>query len=370
MDCFDAAAEGRFRRRFFPGAGAREWNDAGWQLRNRLRGAAEVLRVLPDLEEEARRALERPETWRMPLALTPYMAGLLAAAGAGHPYRRTLIPDVREARRRPGEHSDPLGELPHQVAPGLVRAYPHKALLLATGECAAYCRYCTRSRLGGGERAMQGAMGVRAGRRSTPDNPRPACSLDLAAAVAYLRAHPEIDDVLISGGDPLVLDDARLAEIIDAVRSVPSVTFVRIGTKVPATLPQRITRSLARMLKERRPLWISTHFSHPLELTARACEGLWRLTDAGIPLMNQCVLLRGVNDDAETLRALFEGLIRNNVRPYYLHDADEAAGTGHFRTPRARGRALLREVARQTTGYAVPRYMADPWPGGMKHPLD
>lgn len=370
MDCFDAAAEGRFRRRFFPGTGAREWNDAGWQLRNRLRGAAEVLRVLPDLEEEARRALERPETWRMPLALTPYMAGLLAAAGAGHPYRRTLIPDVREARRRPGEHADPLGELPHQVAPGLVRAYPHKALLLATGECAAYCRYCTRSRLGGGEIARPDAMGGRAARRSDPTDLRPACSLDLAAAVAYLRAHPEIDDVLISGGDPLVLDDARLAEIIDAVRSVPSVTFVRIGTKVPATLPQRITRSLARMLKARRPLWISTHFSHPLELTARACEGLWRLTDAGIPLMNQCVLLRGVNDDAETLRALFEGLIRNNVRPYYLHDADEAAGTGHFRTPRARGRALLREVARQTTGYAVPRYMADPWPGGMKHPLD
>ncbi len=345
MDCFDAAAEGRFRRRFFPGTGAREWNDAGWQLRNRLRGAAEVLRVLPDLEEEAR-ALERPETWRMPLALTPYMAGLLAAAGAGHPYRRTLIPDVREVRRRPGEHSDPLGELPHQVAPGLVRAYPHKALLLATGECAAYCRYCTRARTCGG-----GAV-------------------DLGAAVAYLRAHPEVDDVLISGGDPLVLDDGRLAEVIDAVRAVPSVTFVRIGTKVPATLPQRITRSLAKMLKARRPLWISTHFSHPLELTARACEGLWRLTDAGIPLMNQCVLLRGVNDDAETLRALFEGLIRNNVRPYYLHDADEAAGTGHFRTPRARGRALLREVARQTTGYAVPRYMADPWPGGMKHPLD
>lgn len=346
MDCFDAAAEGRFRRRYFPGTGAREWNDAGWQLRNRLRGAEEVLRVLPDLEEEARRALERPETWRMPLALTPYMAGLLAAASAGHPYRRTLIPDVREARRRPGEHSDPLGELPHQVAPGLVRAYPHKALLLATGECAAYCRYCTRARTCGGG------------------------TVDLAAAAAYLRAHPEVDDVLISGGDPLVLDDGRLAEVIDAVRAVPSVTFVRIGTKVPATLPQRITRSLAKMLNARRPLWISTHFSHPMELTERACEGLWRLSDAGIPLMNQCVLLRGVNDDAETLRALFEGLIRNNVKPYYLHDADQAAGTGHFRTARARGRALLREVARQTTGYAVPRFMADPWPGGMKHPLD
>ena len=351
MDCFDAAAEGRFRRRFFPGTGAREWNNAGWQLRNRLRGADEVLRVLPDLEAKARRALERPETWRMPLALTPYMAGVLAAAGAGHPYRRTLIPDVREARRRVGEHCDPLGELPHQVAPGLVRAYPHKALLLATGECAAYCRYCTRARM-----AAEGACcGV---------------ATDLGAAVEYLRVHPEVDDVLISGGDPLVLDDARLAEIIDAVRSVPSVTFVRIGTKVPATLPQRITKSLVRMLKARPPLWLSVHFSHPVELTERAREGLWRLSDAGIPLMNQCVLLRGVNDDAETLRALFEGLIRNNVKPYYLHDADQAAGTGHFRTPRARGRALLREVARQTTGYAVPRYMADPWPGGMKHPVD
>ena len=321
-------------------------------MAHRLRTADAVARAIPDLTAAEQRALAQPETWRMPLALTPYVAALLAEVGAGHPYRRTLMPDVREAAVREGEHRDPLGELPHLVAPGLVHAYPHKALLLATGECAAFCRYCTRARTAGEAGPATGHCG------------------HFAEALAYLRAHPEINDVLLSGGDPLVLADEELERLLDALADIPSVTFLRIGTKGPAVLPQRVTPKLVQVLRRHRPLWLSLHFSHPAELTVRAKAALLRLSDAGIPLMNQCVLLHGVNDDLETLRALFEGLLRCNVKPYYLHDADQAAGTSHFRTSVARGRALLRRLGPQTTGYAIPRYMADPYPGGLKHPID
>lgn len=347
MPSFSPAFERSFRARFFPEATAADWADAWWQLAHRIRTPERLLEVLPDLLPAQRRALARSTTWRMPLLLTPYAAALLASLPTEHPYRRTLLPDVREARVAKGDTCDPLGELPHLVAPGLVHAYPKKALLLATADCASSCRYCTRART--------------------------ACeppATDFGPAFAYLRAHPEIDDVLISGGDPLTLPDAALERLLDGLASIPSVTFLRIGTKVPAMLPQRVTPGLVRLLKRYRPLWLSLHFSHPAELTARAGAALRRLSDAGLPLMNQCVLLRGVNDDAEVLQELFSRLIRLNVKPYYLHHADQAAGTGHFRTPMARGRALLRQIAPRLTGYALPRYMVDPYPGGRKHPID
>ena len=336
--------ERAFRRRAFPAATAADWADWRWQLRHRARTAAAVARAL-DLSPGERRALARPAAWRMPLAITPYLLGLLAAEPPDGPLRRTLLPDLREARTAPGELRDPLGEEAHQVAPGLIRSYPHKALLLATADCASFCRYCTRARTAG-----------RAG-------------ADWTAALAWLRRTPDVRDVLVSGGDPLTLGDAQLERLLRELRAIPHVELIRIGTKIPAALPQRTTPALAKLLKKYRPLWLSLHFSHPAELTPRAAAACGRLLDAGIPLMNQTVLLRGVNDDLETLLALNEGLLRLGVKPYYLHQGDLAAGTAHLRSTVAQGRAILRAMCGRSTGYAVPHFMFDRPGGGGKVPL-
>ncbi len=281
----------------------------------------------------------------MPLAVTPYFLSLLAAEAPDGPLRRTMIPDLREARVGRGELRDSLGELAHQVAPGLIRSYPHKALLLATSDCACFCRYCTRARTAG---------------KSAGDLPK---------ALAWLRKSPEIRDVLVSGGDPLALGDAQLEKLLKALRTIPHVELIRIGTKIPAVLPQRVTPALAKMLKKYRPLWLSLHFTHPEELTPRAAAACRRLLDAGIPLMNQTVLLRGINDDLDTMLRLNEGLLQMGVKPYYLHQGDLAAGTAHLRSTVAKGREILRRMCGRTTGYAIPHFMFDRPGGGGKVPL-
>jgi lysine 2,3-aminomutase len=336
-------SERGFRRRFDPSATARDWNDWRWQLRNRVRDAQTLSRMM-DLSVRERRALAAPETWRMPLAITPYLLSLLVQEAPDGPLRRTMLPDVREARAAPGEFRDPLGEEGHQVAPGLIRSYPCKALLLATSDCASFCRYCTRSRTAG------------ASRRSS----------SLAPALAWLRRTPQIRDVLLSGGDPLTLDDSRLARLLADLRAIPHLELIRIGTKTPAVLPQRITPALAGLLKRHRPLWMSLHFTHPSELTPRAAAACGRLLDAGLPLMNQTVLLRGINDDPDTMRRLNEGLLRMGVKPYYLHQGDMAAGTAHLRSTIAKGRSILRTLCGQVSGYAIPQFMLDPPGGGGK----
>lgn len=330
----------------YPEATAADWADWRWQLRHRARSAAEFARVLA-LSPRERRALAAPETWRIPLAATPYALSLLAAEAPDGPLRRTLIPDVREARLARGEWRDPLGEVAHQVAPGLIRSYPHKALLLATADCACFCRYCTRARTAGAGKV--------------------AC--DFAKALAWLKKTPEIHDVLVSGGDPFTLGDAQLERLLKALRAIPHIELIRIGTKIPAVLPQRVTPALVRILKKHRPLWLSLHFTHPDELTPRAAAACARLLDAGIPLMNQTVLLRGVNDDLATMRRLNEGLLQLGVKPYYLHQGDLAAGTAHLRSTVAKGRAILRGMCGLTTGYAVPLFMFDRPGGGGKVPL-
>lgn len=339
--------EARFRRRAFPGVSAAGWADWRWQWEHRVSDPAEVARLLSPLSPGERRGLASPAAWRMPLRLTPYALALLAAAAPGSPLRRTLLPDTREARRDTRDILDPLGENAHLVAPQLVCAYPHKALLLVSTSCAATCRYCTRA-------------------RTAPLFDRPPPGLE--PAFRWLETHPGIHDVLLSGGDPLALSDDALDAIFRRLRAIPHVDFLRIGTKMPAMLPQRVTPSLVRILRRHR-LWLSLHFSHPAELTQRAEDACLRLSRAGVPLMNQCVLLRGVNDRPGTLAALFDRLLRVGVRPYYLHYADRAAGTAHFRASKARGRALLRAMDGALTGYAVPRFMEDPPPGGGKHPL-
>ena len=340
-----AARERAFRRRVFPEAPAADWADWRWQLRHRARTAAGVARALPELSVRERAGLAKVQTWRMPLGITPYALFLLSQEPPDGPLRRTLLPDVREGRVAPGELRDPLGEKAHEAAPGLIRSYPHKALLLAAGDCACFCRYCTRARTAG---------------KAPPDPAR---------ALAWLRKTPEIRDVLVSGGDPLTLGDARLERLLRELRRIPHVELIRIGTKVPATLPQRITPALVRMLRKYRPLWLSLHFTHPAELTPRAAAACRRLLDAGIPLVNQTVLLRGINDDFETLRRLNEGLLKLGVKPYYLHQGDLAAGTAHLRSTVAQGLAILRQMCGNTTGYAVPLFMFDRPGGGGKVPL-
>ena len=340
-----ATQERDFRWRVFPAATATDWADWHWQLRHRTRSAAAVARALPVLSAREQRGLAAVKSWRMPLAITPYALFLLAQEPPDGPLRRTLLPDVREGRIAKGELHDPLGEKAHEVAPGLIRSYPHKALLLAAGDCACFCRYCTRARTAG----------------TAPPNP--------ARALAWLRRTPAIHDVLVSGGDPLTLNDARLERLLRELRGIPHVELIRIGTKVPATLPQRITPALVRLLRTYRPLWLSLHFTHPEELTPRTAAACRRLLDAGIPLVNQTVFLRGINDDFETLRQLNEGLLKVGVKPYYLHQGDLAAGTAHLRSSVAMGREILRKMCGTTPGYAVPLFMFDQPGGGGKVPL-
>ena len=236
------------------------------------------------------------------------------------------------------------------AVPGLVHAYPEKVLFLVNDFCAAYCRYCTRSRMvGAGE--------------------TPADRSRWERALDYIRARPAIRDVLLSGGDPLVLSDARLEWLVKRLNDIPHVEMIRIGTKIPAVLPQRVTAGLTDLLVRHRPVWMSLHFTHPAELTAEVAAACGRLAGAGVPLAGQTVLLAGVNDDAGTLRRLFNGLLGLRVKPYYLHQCDAVAGSSHFKTTVDRGRGLVRGLHGRMTGYGIPHYMVDAPGGGGKVPL-
>lgn len=334
-----------FRKTHFPASTARDWNDWRWQLRNRIRDLAGLERVF-DLSDDEREAVRR-HRGALPVGITPYYAALVAQSAA---LRKTMIPVTAEYIRSPGEREDPLGEEDHSPVPGLVHTYPDKVLFLVTDFCATYCRYCTRSRMvGAGEYLPDRSLWER--------------------AIAYIESRREVRDVLLSGGDPLILSDERLEWLLKRLHAIPHVEFLRIGTKLPAVLPQRITPSLVRMLRKYHPLFMSLHVMHPAELTPdmkKACE---RLADAGIPLGSQSVLLAGVNDDLPTLKSLMQGLLRMRVKPYYLHQCDAVAGSAHFRVPIAKGVELIRGLHGHTTGYAVPTYMLDAPGGGGKVPL-
>ncbi len=231
------------------------------------------------------------------------------------------------AKSAAGDLRDPLGEEVHEVAPDLVQRYPDRVLLLVSDRCSVYCRFCTRSRMvgaGGGARSLE----------------------RLEAALSYIRNHPEVSDVIISGGDPLVMSTSKLVGIVQAVRDIPSVQTIRLATRVPVTLPQRITSELLAALRPLHPLWVMTHFNHPKELTPESTAACRKLADAGFPVMNQTVLLRGINDDAATLTALFRGLVRERVRPYYLLQMDPVVGSSHLRTTIERGRSLMSRIAK------------------------
>ncbi len=336
-----------FMRRFFADTSRDEWNDWRWQARNRLRTLAALERIFV-LSEDERSAVERHEG-SLPLGITPYYASLMDREDPSDGLRRTHIPTGDEYLKSPGEADDPLGEDVHSPVPGLVHRYPDRVLFLTTGFCSTYCRYCTRSRMvgeAGGEYHFSTSQWER--------------------ALGYIEAHPEVRDVLVSGGDPLTLGDDKLDWLLGRLRAIKHVEFVRMGTKVPVVLPQRITRALVRVLRRHRPVWLSLHLTHPAELTPEVTEGFARLADAGLPLGSQTVLLKGVNDSVEVLKPLFHGLLKRRVRPYYLFQCDPITGSAHFRTPVEKGLEILKGLRGHTTGYAVPAFVIDAPGGGGK----
>jgi len=338
-----------FRRRFYPDAAVADWNDWRWQVRHRIRNMENLSRILQLSEDELTK--DTLPARQLPIAITPYYASLLDRDNAQQPLRRTVVPVSAESLRSPGEAIDPLGEDHDSPVRGLVHRYPDRVLLLATGFCATYCRYCTRSRLvgNGGNLAFNRAQ--------------------LEHALAYIESNSSVRDVLISGGDPLTLSDEKLEWLLARLHAIRHVEFLRIGTKVPVVLPQRVTPGLTRMLKRYHPLWMSIHFTHPDELTPEVSEACGRLADAGIPLGSQTVLLAGVNDNVETMRELMHGLLRIRVKPYYLYQCDPILGSAHFRTPVEKGLEIIQGLRGHTTGYAVPTYVIDAPGGGGKIPI-
>ncbi|RJP37154.1 MAG: KamA family radical SAM protein [Phycisphaerales bacterium] len=331
------------------GPSVREWNDWRWQLRHRIRdleGLEEAFR----LTDDERLAVERIGG-HLPVGITPYYARLIRADDPDDPIRRTMVPQTGELVQGPGEADDPLAEDSHMPVPGLVHRYPDRVLFLVTSFCATYCRYCTRARLVGktGEYHFNTQQYER--------------------ALDYLREHAEIRDVLLSGGDPLTMQDDRLEWILSRLRAIPHVEFLRLGSKIPVVLPQRITPELCRMLRKYHPFWLSIHFMHPNELTPEVARACGRLADAGIPLGAQIVLMRGVNDSVETMKKLVHGLLKNRVRPYYIYQCDPISGSAHLRTPIEKGLEIVAGLRGFTTGYAVPTFVVDAPGGGGKIPV-
>jgi lysine 2,3-aminomutase len=319
-------------------------DDWRWQARNAitdLAGLEQAFQLTDDEREGARRAL----AGGFPMSITPYYAGLADTRDPSCPIRLQCVPTAAEGNEVEGDLRDPLGEEDHQVAPHLVQRYPDRVLFLVTDRCSVYCRFCTRSRMvgqGGGARSLQ----------------------SLEPAFEYIASHPELHDVIVSGGDPLLATDERLHAILSRLARIPHLDTVRVATRTPVTLPQRITAELAQALRAHPATWVMTHFNHPNELSDRAREACAVLVDHGLPVMNQTVLLRGVNDDAATLERLFRGLVRARVRPYYLLQADPVRGTSHLRTPLDRGIELMRTLQGRLSGIALPKFIVDT-PGGM-----
>jgi lysine 2,3-aminomutase len=339
-----------FRKRHFSTATAHEWKDWQWQMRMRIKDVQGLERIIK-MSSDERAAMQR-HGGVLPVAITPYYASKLDPDNSEHPLRKSVIMSGREFVHSPGEVVDPLNEDGDSPVPGLVHRYPDRVLFLVTGTCPVYCRYCTRSRMVG-----------------KPGGEYSFSTAKWESALAYIEATPRIRDVLISGGDPLILSDDRIEWLLTRLRAIPHVEFVRMGTKVPAALPQRITPALVHKLKRYHPFYLSIHFTHPDELTeevARACN---LLADAGIPLGSQTVLLAGINDDVGTLRRLFQQLLRFRVKPYYLYQCDPVLGTSHFRVPLEKGMEIMRGLRGYTTGYAVPTFVVDAPGGGGKIPV-
>lgn len=326
-----------------------DWQDWRWQLKHRVQTLRQLETLLPTLTPEERAGARLANT-KLAMGITPYFFNLIDPADEECPIRRQVIPRFEETRTASWEMSDPCGEDSHSPVPGLVHRYPDRVLFLVTDRCASYCRYCTRSRL------VSNATGY-------DFHPR------FEDQIAYIARTPSVRDVLLSGGDPLLFSDEKLEHLLARLRSIPHVEFVRIGSRIPVFLPQRITPALCRMLRRFHPLFLSIHSNHPRELTTEVRVALERLADSGIPLGNQSVLLNQVNDDSAVMKAHLQKLLMCRVRPYYIYQCDLIAGSAHLRTSVRQGIEIMRELRGHTTGYAVPTYVIDAPGGGGKVPV-
>jgi lysine 2,3-aminomutase len=325
-----------------------QWEDWRWQLSHRLNSVEDFEQIV-DLTESERYALSQHGLFRVDI--TPYFASLMDPHNPNCPIRKQILPTKGEVIPFTGEMEDSLAEDAHSPVPGLVHRYPDRVLMLVTNQCASYCRYCTRSRIVG-------------------DPTHAFSSKDYGAQLDYIRRTPQVRDVLLSGGDPLTLAPRVLERLLSALREIPHVEIVRIGSRVPVFMPQRITDELCEMLQRFHPLWVNIHVNHPYEITPELAQACDKLSRAGIPLGNQSVLLAGVNDDPHIQRKLVHDLVRIRVRPYYLYQCDLVHGVGHFRTPIGKGIEIIESLRGHTSGFAVPTYVVDAPGGGGKIPLN
>ena len=324
-----------------------KWNNWRWQLSNRINSVEEFEKVIP-LTDSERKALSAPGLFRVDI--TPYFISLIDPNDPNDPVRKQIVPTDLELVPFTAMMEDSLAEDRHSPVPGLVHRYPDRVLMLVTTQCASYCRYCTRSRIVG-----------------DPSATFSRAEFDMQ--IEYLKHTPQVRDVLLSGGDPLVLNPKILEEILTRLREIPHIEIVRIGSRVPVFMPMRVTDELCDMLQKFHPLWLNIHVNHPNEISIELAEACDKLTRAGIPLGNQSVLLAGVNDNVHIQRELVQQLVRIRVRPYYLYQCDLVEGAGHFRTPVAKGIEIMEGLRGHTSGYAVPQYIVDAPGGGGKIPV-
>ena len=319
-----------------------DWYDWRWQFRNRITTVSELSKSIDLTEQEKQEISHCLGQFRM--AITPYYASLMDQADRNCPIRMQAVPSSLENRILPCEMADPLNEEGESPVPGIVHRYPDRVLFLVTHQCSMYCRHCTRRRLVGEEDMV-------------------ISDQEVDAAVEYIRSKEVIRDVLISGGDPLTMSNEKLERILKKLRSIEHVEIIRIGTRVPVVLPMRITPELTNMLHNYEPIWINTHFNHPKEITIDSMNACARLVEAGIPLGNQSVLLRGINDSTDTMKDLLLKLVKNRIRPYYLYQCDLSQGLGHFRTRVETGIEIIHHLQGYISGYAIPKFVIDA-PGG------
>ena len=324
------------------------WSDWRWQIRNRIFSVGELDRYA-DLSYVEKINIQKAIDV-FPMAITPYYASLINKEDPMCPIRMQCMPSSKELIKGCGDMDDPLHEDGDSPVPGLTHRYPDRVLLLVTNECSMYCRHCTR-------------------KRKVGDIDRITKENDITRGIEYIKHHPEIRDVLISGGDPFVLSTNKLEQIIRRIREISHVQVIRIGTRTPVVMPQRITDELVKMLKKYHPLWINTHFNHPHEFTQDSVRALAKLADAGIPLGNQTVLLKGINDCPFIMKKLVHLLVKNRVRPYYLYQCDLSRGIEHFRTPVNKGVEIMEALIGHTSGFAVPTFVVDAPGGGGKIPV-
>jgi lysine 2,3-aminomutase len=328
---------------------AEDWNSAKWQLKNRVSSLEQIEKHLT-LSEEERAGILLTGT-KLATAITPHFFNLIHPTDPDCPIRRQVIPRIEETYTDASEMADPCGEDSHMPVPGLVHRYPDRVLFLVTDRCASYCRYCTRSRV---------VSGVSDQKLET----------QWEMAIEYLKRTPQVRDVLLSGGDPLLFSDSKLEKLLSRLHAIPHIQFIRIGSRIPIFLPQRITPELCSMLKKFHPLFISIHTNHPDELTSEVREALGRLADAGIVMGNQSVLLDKVNDSVEIQKELIHKLMMCRVRPYYLYQGDLIQGTAHLRTAISKGIEIIEGLRGHTTGYAIPQFVVDAPGGGGKIPVN